>query len=73
VVEHSANLDHGIQLHDTSILSKKSGHMECIIKGVTENEFHPDSMNKVGFSLSTSWKPLIQVLKERKKTLSKKK
>jgi hypothetical protein len=47
--------------------------MECIIKGVTENEFHPDSMNKVGFSLSTSWKPLIQVLKERKKTLSKKK
>jgi hypothetical protein len=35
---------------------------------------HPDNMNmEEGFCLSSSWKCLIQILKERKKVLSKEK
>jgi hypothetical protein len=43
-------------------------HMECIIREAIEIELHPDCMNKEeGFSLSKSWKPLLQTLKERNK------
>jgi hypothetical protein len=39
--------------------------MENIIREAIEIELHPDSMNrKEGFSLSKSWKPLLQSLKE---------
>jgi hypothetical protein len=38
-----------------------------------EIELHPENMTREDFSLSRSWKPLIQILKERKKILSKEK
>jgi hypothetical protein len=43
---HSTDLGHCIQFQDTSIMAKKYGHMECIIKAVIEMELHPDNMNK---------------------------
>jgi hypothetical protein len=39
-------MGHHIQFHDTSILAKKSGHMEHFIKEVIETELHPDNMNR---------------------------
>jgi hypothetical protein len=72
MVEHSINLGHCIQFHDTSILAKKCGHTQCVIRVVTEIELHPNSVNREkDFSLSKSWKPLIQTLKEHDKALSK--
>jgi hypothetical protein len=39
--------------------------VECIIREAAEIELYPDKMNREeGFSLSRSWKPLIQTLKE---------
>jgi hypothetical protein len=43
----------------------KAGHMEHNIREETELELHSNNMNKEkGFSLSKSWKPLLQTLKE---------
>jgi hypothetical protein len=42
----SINLDHCIQSHDTSILVKKSRHMEHIISEAIEIELNPDNMNR---------------------------
>jgi hypothetical protein len=65
MTEHIINLGHHIQCHDFSILAKQSGHMECLIREVTEIKPHHDNMNRAeGFSMSRSWKPLIQILKE---------
>jgi hypothetical protein len=37
-----------------------------------ESELHPNNVNKkVGFFLSTSWKPVIHVLTEQKQVLAK--
>jgi len=53
--EHNSNLGHCIQFNDTSVLAKKPGCMEHIIKEVREIELHPDNLNKEeGFSLSKS-------------------
>jgi hypothetical protein len=38
--------------------------------GSIETEFHPNNMKREGFSLSKSWKPLIQTLKEQKRAIS---
>jgi hypothetical protein len=43
----------------------RTGRLEHNIWEVTEIELHPDNMNKEeGFSLSQSWKPLLQALEE---------
>jgi hypothetical protein len=69
VAEHSMNLGHRIQFQDTRILATRSGHVEFIIKEAMEIELHSDNMNREeGFFLSKLWKPLLQTLKERKKT-----
>jgi hypothetical protein len=61
-----------MQFQGTSILAKNSKFMESIIGEVTEIELHPNNMNREeGSSLSTSWKPLLQTLKQQKKALSK--
>jgi hypothetical protein len=60
VAEHSKKLGHSIQFHKTSILAKKSELWNMLLG----TELHPDNMNREGFSLSKSWKPLIQTLKE---------
>jgi hypothetical protein len=37
---------------------------------LTKIELHPENTNREGFSLSRTWKPLIQALKERRALLS---
>jgi hypothetical protein len=69
VVEHSINLGHCIQFHDTSILVKKPRHME---HKATDTELCPDNMNREeGFYLSRSWKSLIQTVNDHRKALSR--
>jgi hypothetical protein len=65
LAEHSVNVGHCIQYHDTSILAKKYGHMEYINEETIQTELHPNNMNREeGFSLSGSWKLLIKTLKQ---------
>jgi hypothetical protein len=64
VAEHSINLDHRIQLQDTTILSTKSRYMERMIREANEIELRPNNMNREdGLRLSRSWKPFIPSLK----------
>jgi hypothetical protein len=63
VAEHSINLGHSIQLHNSSILAINTGHMDHIVREATEFELHPNNMNREdGSSLSKSWKPLSRFL-----------
>jgi predicted GIY-YIG superfamily endonuclease len=56
VAEHSINLSHQIQLHNTSILANKSRYMDQTVREVID--LHPNNINREdGFSLSRSWKP----------------
>jgi hypothetical protein len=66
-------MTHRIQLQNTSILAKKSIHMDQIIREVVEIELHPSNMNnrEDGILLSKSWKSSIHALKERKQALDK--
>jgi hypothetical protein len=67
IAEHSTNLGHQIQLHNTNILANKPRYMDWIIREVIQLELHPNTINKGdGFSLGTSWKPLIRDLSEHK-------
>jgi hypothetical protein len=44
--------------------------VEFLIREVTDSVLHPNSLNREeGFSLSRSWKPLIEILKKQKKGL----
>jgi hypothetical protein len=49
VAEHSINLGHRIQLHNTSNLATKTGYMDRLIKETTEIELRPNNMNTDGF------------------------
>jgi hypothetical protein len=56
------------------ILAKKSRCMDHIRRKAIETELHPDNMNRErGISLTKSWKPYLQTMKEQKKALSKEK
>jgi hypothetical protein len=46
VAEHSINLGHRIQLHNTSILAKKSRCMDRFIREVIDIELHPNNINR---------------------------
>jgi hypothetical protein len=46
VAEHSINLDHRIQLQNTTILSTKSRYMDRMIREATEIELQPNNMNR---------------------------
>jgi hypothetical protein len=62
--EHSIELDHHIQFHNTAILASKSRYLDHIIMEAIEIELHPNNMNKkTGFCLNKSWKPIICSLK----------
>jgi len=61
--EHSFTQEQVIHLHDTNILSNKSGHMYHLIVEAIKLELQPNNMNRAdGFKLSNSWKSLIQIL-----------
>jgi hypothetical protein len=49
----------------------KSGCMEHTVREVIDIELSPDNMNREGFSLSRSWKPHTQILKGKKKIVTK--
>jgi hypothetical protein len=69
VAEHSINLDHRIQLQNTTILSTKSRYMDQMIREAIE-KLQPNNMDREdGLRLSRSWKPFIHALKGRKKRL----
>jgi hypothetical protein len=71
VMEHSINFGHRIHIHHTAILSTKHRCMAHIIREATENELHPNNMNREdSFCLSKSWKPLICSLKDHREPSS---
>jgi hypothetical protein len=65
VAEHSMNLGHHIQFHNTSILTTKTSYDDHIVREAIEIELRLNNMNReVGFYLSKSWKPIASSLKK---------
>jgi hypothetical protein len=68
MAEHSINLGHHIQLHNTTNLSTKPRYMDHIIKEAIEVELHPNNINREDvFCLIKPWQPFICSLRDGRK------
>jgi hypothetical protein len=64
MAEHIFETGYNIDL-SISILGKATGYMDCVIKEAIEIRLHPKNFNRdSGFTLSRSWYPVTNMLKQ---------
>jgi hypothetical protein len=65
VAEHKFETGNSTDFSSMSILDTTTGYAECMIKEATEIRLHPRKFNRDrGFTLSQSWYPVINMLKQ---------